>query len=144
MTKSLKKLVIFGACAVFSLAALAITEEQRAAIEARIKPHGDVCLQGDSTCGTATASASASAGPRSGEAVYNAACVACHSSGAGGAPILGDAVAWADRIAKGSDVLHDSGLNGVAGTSMIARGGCMACSDEEIIAAVDYMVDNSQ
>lgn len=144
MTKSLKKLVIFGAGIAFSLTALAISEEQRAAIESRIKPQGDVCLVGDASCGVATASASASAGPRSGEAVYNAACTACHSTGAGGAPKLGDVAAWADRIAKGTDVLHDSGLNGVAGTGMIARGGCMACSDEEIIAAVDYMIDGSQ
>jgi cytochrome c5 len=42
------------------------------------------------------------------------------------------------------DALHQSGLNGVAGTSMIARGGCMNCPDEEIIAAVDYMVENSR
>ena len=40
--------------------------------------------------------------------------------------------------------MHDSGINGVAGTGMIARGGCMNCSDEEIIAAVDFMVEGSQ
>ena len=41
-------------------------------------------------------------------------------------------------------VLHDAGVNGVAGTGMIAKGGCMNCSDEEVIAAVDYMVEGSQ
>ena len=79
-----------------------------------------------------------------GEDVYNAACMACHSTGAGGAPKVGDVAAWADRIAKGQDVLHSSGINGVAGTGMIAKGGCMACSDQEIMAAVDFMVDGSQ
>jgi cytochrome c5 len=58
--------------------------------------------------------------------------------------MLGDAVAWADRIAKGDDALYDSGINGVPGTGMIAKGGCMNCSDEEIEAAVDYMVAGSQ
>jgi cytochrome c5 len=123
-------------------AAVDLTDEQRAAIEERIKPAGEVCLQGDSSCGGAVASASA--GPRSGEDVYNAACMACHTTGAGGAPVLGDVAAWADRIAKGTDVLYASGVNGVPGTGMIAKGGCMACSDEEINAAVDFMIAGSR
>jgi cytochrome c5 len=142
MSKLLKNIAILSFAAVLSGVAWAATEEQRAAIIERIKPHGEVCMQGDTSC--AAAAAVVSSGPRSGEEVYNSACVACHSSGAGGAPILADVAAWADRIAKGRDVLHESGLNGVAGTSMIARGGCMNCTDEEIIAAVDYMVDSSQ
>lgn len=125
-----------------SVSAVELNDRQRAEIEERIAPVGEVCLQGDTSCGgPATA---ASAGPRSGEEVYNAACMACHSTGAGGAPKLGDVAAWVDRIAKGKDVLHESGINGVAGTGMIAKGGCMSCSDQEIMAAVDYMVDNSQ
>lgn len=123
-------------------AAVDLSDDQRAAIEERIKPVGDVCLQGDTSCGGAVAAASA--GPRSGEDVYNAACMACHTTGAGGAPVLGDVAAWADRIAKGNDVLYDSGVNGVPGTGMIAKGGCMTCSDEEIHAAVDFMVAGSQ
>lgn len=118
------------------------TEQQRAAIEERLTPIGEVCLQGDSDCGGAAVAASS--GPRSGEDVYNAACMACHTTGAGGAPMLGDVVAWADRIAKGTDALYASGVNGVPGTGMIAKGGCMACSDEEINGAVDYMVAGSQ
>ena len=130
-------------CLAFSAAAVDISDAERAAIEQRIKPMGESCLLGDNSCGGAPA-ASASAGPRSGEDVYNAACMACHATGAAGAPKLGDTVAWADRIAKGTDALHQSGVNGVAGTGMIAKGGCMNCSDEEVIAAVDYMVDGSQ
>ena len=71
-------------------------------------------------------------------------CMACHGTGAGGAPKFSDVAAWADRIAKGADALHTSGLNGVAGTAMMAKGGCMNCSDEEVIAAVDFMVAGSQ
>ncbi len=138
------RVTLFLAALGFAAAAAAIdlSDEQRAAIEERIKPVGEVCLQGDSSCGGAVAAASA--GPRSGEDVYNAACMACHTTGAGGAPVLGDVAAWADRIAKGTDVLYDSGVNGVAGTGMIAKGGCMDCSDEEIYAAVDYMIEGSQ
>lgn len=119
-----------------------LSKAQRAAIEARIAPYSEVCVAGDTNCGAPEAVVAS--GPRSGEAVYNGACMACHSTGAAGAPKVGDAVAWTDRVAKGMSVLYDSGLNGVAGTSMIARGGCGDCSDDEIIAAVDYMVENSQ
>ena len=125
-----------------SALAVELTDSQRADIEARIAPVGEVCLQGDNSCGGAAVAASS--GPRSGEDVYNSACMACHTTGAGGAPMLGDATAWADRIAKGNDALYASGVNGVAGTGMIAKGGCMQCSDEEIHAAVDYMVAGSQ
>jgi cytochrome c5 len=126
----------------FGATAQDISDRERAAIEERIRPVGEVCLQGDSNCGGAVAAASS--GPRSGEDVYNAACMACHTTGAGGAPVLGDVAAWADRIAKGNDALYASGVNGVPGTGMIAKGGCMNCSDEEIHAAVDYMVAGSQ
>lgn len=122
--------------------AVELSDRQRAEIEERIAPVGEVCLQGDNSCGGAAATASS--GPRSGEDVYNSACMACHSTGAGGAPKLGDVAAWADRIAKGNDVLYAGGVNGVPGTGMIAKGGCMNCSDQEIHAAVDYMVAGSQ
>ena len=130
-------------CLAFHAAAVDISDAERAAIEERIKPMGENCLLGDNSCGGAAA-ASASSGPRSGEEVYNAACMACHTTGAAGAPKLGDVAAWADRIAKGTDALHDSGVNGLPGTGMMAKGGCMNCSDEEVMAAVDYMVTGSQ
>ena len=125
-----------------TVAAVDLTDAQRSDIEARIKPMGEVCLQGDTSCGGPAVVANA--GPRSGEDVYNAACMACHASGVAGAPMQGDVTAWADRIAKGTDVLYASGVNGVAGTGMIAMGGCMTCSDEEIHAAVDFMIAGSQ
>lgn len=133
---------LVAALLAFSAFAVELSDEQRAAIAERIKPVGELCLQGDSSCGGAAVAANS--GPRSGEAVYDAACMACHTTGAGGAPKLGDAVAWADRIAKGIDALYVSGIEGVPGTGMIAKGGCMNCSDEEIEAAVDHMVAGVQ
>ena len=59
----------------FSASAVDLTDAQRAAIEDRISPVGEVCMQGDNNCGGAAA-AVASSGPRSGEEVYNAACMA--------------------------------------------------------------------
>ena len=126
-----------------SASAVDLTDAQRAEIEQRIQPVGQNCMVGDNSCGGAAAAA-ASSGPRSGEEVYNAACMACHSTGAAGAPKYGDVAGWADRIAKGNDVLYASGINGLPGTGMMAKGGCMNCSDEEVNAAVDYMVVGSQ
>lgn len=128
------------ACSAF---AVELTDAQRAAIEARIKPVGTSCMAGDSSCGGAAAAVAGGA-PRSGEAVYNTTCMACHSTGAAGAPKFGDIAAWGPRIAKGKDALYASGMKGVPGTGMVAKGGCASCSEEEIDAAVDYMVAGSQ
>ena len=128
-------LSLVAAVMAFSAAAVELTDQQRADIEARIKPVGEVCLQGDAECGgAATAVAS---GPRSGEEVFNAACMACHSTGAAGAPKLGDVAAWADRIAKGMDTLVaavSTGLN-----AMPPKGMCFDCSDEDYKALIEYM-----
>ena len=124
-----------------AVVALDLSDRQRADIEARIQPFYEVCVQGEA-CGGGDAIAT-NAG-RSGEDVYNTACMACHSAGIAGAPKVGDQLAWTDRIAKGMDVLYDSGINGVAGTGMVARGGCADCSDDEITLAVDFMVDGSR
>ena len=152
MVKSLKWLVVFLTSTVFIPLGQAqtggqtetLTEAERTAIEARIMPHGRVCLEGDENCGPDAMAAVAMTGAsaRSGEEVYNAACLACHATGVANAPKLGDAAAWASRLAKGMDTLYEVGLNGLPGTTMIAKGGCMACSDEEVRAAVDYMVDS--
>lgn len=79
----------------------------------------------------------------SGQQVYNNVCIACHSPpGVGGAPALGDAEAWAPRIAQGMETLIDHALNGFSGASgiMPRRGQRLDLSDEEVIGAVEYMV----
>lgn len=105
-------------------------------IAERIKPFGHVCRAGDD-CGSATASASS--GPLSGQAVYDQFCFACHAAGVGGAPLLGDAGQWQSRIDKGMDELMASTLNGL--NAMPPKGTCMNCSDDELQAAVTYMLD---
>jgi len=85
-----KVLGLIGLTAVFGLTAHALTDQQLKDMEERIKPVGQVCLQGDNNCGSAAAVVAS--GPRSGKEVYDAACMACHMTGAGGAPIVGDVV----------------------------------------------------
>ena len=140
MIKSRKLLVVGALGALFALAGQA-QNPQHAAIEARIKPHGRICLQGAVDCGAAVTARGAA---RSGAAVYEAACMVCHDSGVAGAPALGDIATWAARIGKGKDALYASSIDGVPGTGMVARGGCADCLDEEIFAAVDFMVTASQ
>jgi cytochrome c5 len=135
---------VFSILLAVSASAADLSDKQRAEIEERIKPVGEVCLEGDNNCGAAAVAVAGGGAARSGEEVYNAACMACHSTGAAGAPKLGDVAGWADRIAKGNDALYSSAINGIAGTGMMAKGGCMNCSDEETTAAVDYMVAGSQ
>jgi cytochrome c5 len=86
--------------------------------------------------------AEAGGAPKSGEQVVQAVCAACHSTGAANAPKTGDKAAWAPRIAQGMDALYKSALNGKA--VMPARGGNPALSDDEVKAAVDYLVKQSK
>lgn len=108
-----------------------------------IKPVGQVYIAGESEPEPEpAAAATAAAGPKSGDEVYNSSCVTCHGTGAAGAPKLGDAAAWAPRIAKGMDTLVSNATNGL--NAMPPKGLCMACSDAELQASVEYMVSQSQ
>lgn len=120
-------------------AAMASVEDE---IRARIQPVGEVCLQGDECGEAAAASETASSGPRSGSEVYDSVCMACHTTGAAGAPVIGDAGAWAPRIDKGMDTLINHAINGF--NAMPAKGGCASCSDEEVQAALEHMVAESK
>ena len=81
-----------------------------------------------------------------GKQVYDAGCVVCHGAGIAGAPRVGDSGAWADRIGAGLDTLVAHAINGFQGSQgmMPAKGGNPSLSDEEIEAAVEYMVAASQ
>ncbi len=80
--------------------------------------------------------------PRDGATVYNAVCMACHASGAAGAPKAGDKAAWAPRIATGTAALVKSATNGK--NAMPAKGGNPDLTDAEIKAAVEHLVGLSK
>lgn len=114
------------------------------AIEQRIQPVGSVCVEGED-CATKVAAADSggdSGGARSGSDINDQYCSTCHQSGAAGAPVVGDQAAWAPRIDKGMDTLVKHAWEGFKG--MPAKGMCNDCSEEEIKATVEYMVDQSQ
>ena len=91
----------------------------------------------------AAEAAPAPAAAADGEAIYNKSCMACHMTGAAGAPKLGDKAAWEPRIAKGMDALMQSAINGTA-KGMPPKGTCMTCSDDELKAVVEFMVSKSK
>lgn len=112
-------------------------------IDARTQPSAKVCVQGEECGGAAAAPvAAAAAAPKSPEEIYNGSCMACHATGAAGAPKVGDAAAWAPRIAQGADTLHKHAIGGF--NMMPPKGTCAACSDDEIMAVVDFMVSKSK
>lgn len=89
---------------------------------------------------------SAQAAMADGKATYDTVCFACHTTGAAGAPVIGNKEAWAPRIAQGMDVLKKHALEGYQGSAgfMPAKGGRMDMADDVIVAAVEYMVSSSQ
>jgi cytochrome c5 len=101
------------------------------AIAERLRPVGTVVL-------------AQATGPRvlqSGEAVYKAACSACHTPGVAGAPKTGDADAWAPRLKQGYDTLVKHAIEGFKG--MPAKGGNSALDDVEVARAVVHMANAS-
>ncbi|RLA11389.1 MAG: cytochrome c5 family protein, partial [Gammaproteobacteria bacterium] len=66
----------------------------------------------------------------------------CHSTGMMNSPKLGNATDWAPRIEKGMDTLYSNAINGL--NMMPARGGNPNLSDDEVKAAVDYMLSEAQ
>nr|WP_240485135.1 c-type cytochrome [Aestuariibacter salexigens] len=107
-----------------------MTEE---AIKERIKPTGSVHIAG-------AQAAPAAGGPRSGEEIYNQACVACHGVGVLGAPKLQVAADWQPRLdEKGFDTVWQNAINGIGG--MPPMGTCGNCSNDDIKAAIEYMIE---
>jgi len=117
-------------------------------IAERIKRVGDVCVQGvecssemAAPIGMATTVDEQVAAVGSNvESNFNKSCATCHNVGIAGAPKFGDAGAWASRIEKGIDVLYASTINGLP-PGMPQKGLCFSCSDDDLRALVDYMVD---
>lgn len=134
----------------FGSATMAAATKDDAAVAERIKPVGSVCIEG-LPCAAATAASAAAApapgaAPRTGEQVFQQVCSGCHGAGVMGAPKFGNKGDWAPRIAQGMATLEKHALGGFTGSkgTMPAKGGCAACSDDEIKNAIKYMTDKSK
>jgi len=121
--------------------------EYHASVEERIRPFGRVKLPGEEHTADelkvdelplAELHATTLSGPQ----VFNEACIICHGSGIGGAPVLEDRAAWEPRIAQGRDTLYLHALEGYTGSAgyMPPKGARLDLSDDEVNGAVDYML----
>ncbi len=157
--------IVIGVLAAFALAVLVLSlkmsdltqgvytrdaDEYQAALKSRIEPLGQVYRPGEQHTSLAPVTVTAAepepvAAALTGPQVYNAACIACHGTGIGGSPILGDAAAWAPRIAKGIDTLNKHAIDGFTDIGyMPPKGGRVDLSDQEIRDSVTYMVNESK
>lgn len=133
-------------------------DEIRAAIVSeRTAPAGAVRVEGDPEPvateaesmpeETMVAAAGDAEGADAGRSVYDGLCISCHNGAIPGIPKTGDAAAWAPRIEQGMDTLYKHAIEGYIGESgmpMPAKGGDPNLSDDQVKAAVDYMVAESQ
>jgi len=127
------------------------SREYQASVEMRIRPFGRVYMPGEEVhAGKPLVVLAIHSEPvattMSGPQTYNEACIVCHASGIGGAPTIGDQVAWQTRVAKGNDTLYVNAIEGYIGSTgfMPQKGGRLDLSDDEVRRAVDYMVAELQ
>lgn len=107
------------------------TAASEEAIAQRIKPVGEVVI----------AAAGGALQTRTGQAVVEGACAACHATGALNAPKIGDAAAWGKLIPRGLDALAANAIKGVR--QMPARGGNPDLTDFEVARAIVHMANQS-
>ena len=122
----MKKTVLFIALALaFATLGLGASEAKKA-IEERISPVGQVCIE-DEECSQNIVSAFSSKdmGNRTGQEVYDVSCTTCHAIGLAGAPKFGDKISWGDRAEKDLNQLVETVVNGLNG--MPPMGLCMDC-----------------
>jgi len=81
-----------------------------------------------------------------GATIFENECASCHSGGFAGwwrkAPDVNDPEAWGPLATKGSEALTLATINGIG--EMPPRGRCDTCTDEQIKAAVDYMIEQAE
>ena len=133
-------------CCPFVLWAL---DYERVQIEQRIKPYGQVRVEGDTSATKAppeeqktVAIKAAKAPPLSAKAIYAQYCAVCHRTGLAGAPIFRNAGQWKPRLDKKSlDEMTATAVKGI--NAMPAKGTCNTCSEADIRRAVEYMLPQS-
>lgn len=103
------------------------------AVAARIKPVAEVTIAGEE--------GGSARGAQSAEQLVQQYCAACHTTGAAGAPKIGDKGAWAKRIGLGLDQLMKTSIAGKG--AMPPRGGAASVSDADLTRAVVYMANQS-
>jgi cytochrome c5 len=82
------------------------------------------------------------AATNAGQRIYEDTCASCHNSGLMGAPKLGDKADWVEPLESSLEELTQNTINGKG--KMPPKGGNSKLSDQEVKAAVEYMVNKSK
>ncbi len=131
---------IFFILPIFCMGMTAVADPGEDDIIARIQKVGTVCIRGTDCAATEQTTTSADAADFDVVSSYEQSCATCHNLGVAGAPRFAEPSEWEPRISKGMEALYNSAINGLLPT-MPARGMCFNCSDDDIRALTDYMVD---
>lgn len=113
-----------------------LAPERLARIEQRIQPAGQVNTDPNAKVTMPAVDEGAANMPT--EEIVASVCAGCHASGVLGAPKIGDAGSWAKARAAGMDAMVNNAINGK--NAMPARGGNPALTDDQIRAAVEFML----
>ncbi|WP_342030427.1 c-type cytochrome [Pseudomonas sp. SST3] len=136
---NLIKKILVAQTAVVALWAVSAQAATNDDIAERLKPVGEVCIQGEECAAAGAATAAAGGAARSGEEVVGKFCNACHGTGLLNSPKVGDTAAWQARADKqgGLDGLLATAISGI--NAMPPKGTCADCSDDELMAAIKHM-----
>lgn len=136
---TLIKKILAAQAAVLALWAVSAQAATNDEIAERIKPVGEVCIQGEECKGVGAVAVTAGGGAKSADDVIAAHCGACHSAGVLGAPKIGDGADWKKRADEqgGLDGLLAKAISGI--NAMPPKGTCADCSDDELMSAIKKM-----
>ena len=134
-----RKLGLLSVAVIVGWSFVAVAGPREDAVAERIQKVGSVCVEGND-CAETSSTGVAAASSGGAEENYEKTCATCHKIGIAGAPKFGDVAQWESRIAKGMETLYSSSIDGLP-PGMPAKGMCFSCSDDELKAIVDYMVD---
>jgi len=126
-------------------AAASASPSPTAAASASPSGNAAAAAAGPGASASAPGAAVTTASAGGGEDTYNKTCMACHGTGAAGAPKIGDKADWGPRVAQGKPTLYDHAIKGFTGQkgAMPPKGGAAQLSDDDVKAAVDYMVSKA-
>lgn len=105
------------------------------AISERLQPIGKVNIDGASAASIA-APQKGNGGPKD---IYENNCKMCHQTGLAGAPKFGNKADWAPRVSLGFDTLFKAAWGGIR--AMPPKGNCLNCTEADIKATIEYMID---
>lgn len=107
-------------------------------IQERIQPVGTVRVQAQESSATGKTHENEVV-QNKGKDIYEHFCITCHQDGVAGAPKFHDEKDWKPRLTgkKAGDLVASAikGLN-----AMPSQGTCTECSNEDLKAAIDYMI----